>query len=68
MRGTPYFGNLEVTCADRGLSEIRTGNRGELLFSRPAEDVPLKKIKTAQQIVSEYWVTLNKISRVLPQM
>jgi hypothetical protein len=37
--GTPYFGNLEGTCTDQGLTKSSTGNRGRLMFSRPAEAV-----------------------------
>jgi hypothetical protein len=43
----------------KGWLKSPTGNRGELMLSRPAEAVPEKTAKSAQRVVSNYWATLT---------
>jgi hypothetical protein len=41
MQGTPYFGNMEGSCADQRLT-------GGLILNMPAEGDPKKSAKPAQ--------------------
>jgi hypothetical protein len=52
----------------KGWLKSPTGNRGGLMFSRPAEAVPKKAAKTVQQVVSNYSATPTEVFRAFPQL
>jgi hypothetical protein len=64
----PVAERNQGTCVDQGLTKSPTGNRGGLMFSRPAEAVPKKKAKSAQRVVSNYSAALTEVFRALPQL
>jgi hypothetical protein len=52
----------------KGWLKSSTGNRGGLMFSRPAEAVPKKTAKSAQRVVSNYSASLTEVFRAFPQL
>jgi hypothetical protein len=52
----------------KGWLNSPTGNRGGLMFSRPAEAVHKNSTKSAQRLVSNYSATLTEVFRAFPQL